>query len=309
MSGIFAVDVGGTKIRACTVSADGAPVDVVEERVVAADSPEPLIDQIVGLINQVAGGAPIRGVVTTPGAVDSYTGVIAHAVNVPISGVPMADRLAAATGSDLRVVVDTAAGAVAEFGPDGAAPGCRNGVYFTVSTGIGMTMVLGGRVFSGSNHQAGEIGHVPVTVDRGAPLCACGRRGCLEAYASGTGIGNLIPVAGAGTTGRDVLDAADRGEPDARTAVEHAVDLLAMSVIGIVQLLDPAAIVLGGGMLLGGGLFGPVVDRMGSLAGQDTAALPCRLLPPRHGEHSPLAGAAALAAQTPESALLMGWSS
>lgn len=163
---------------------------------------------------------------------------------------PLASRLSDALDA-LTVFVDrdTAMAAVAE-GTVGAARGVRDFVYVTVSTGLGGTIVSGGRMLRGATNTAGEIGHFPVAFqfdpsrDAAAdlPRCGCGSYGCAESFAAGRNMADALGVAGAA----EVFAAADRGDERATTIVTRAERALANLAVGLVNVLNPALIVVGG---------------------------------------------------------------
>ncbi|WP_162529281.1 ROK family protein [Segeticoccus rhizosphaerae] len=303
----FAVDIGGSRIRVAAVSPDLTlqPIYATPD---VSGGPAGLVKQLEGLVRMACEGSPLSaGVVATPGAVNSHTGTISSATNLPLTGYPLGDALSQRLGVDVKVVVDTAAAAVAEFGASGAAADCSIGAYVTVSTGIGTSLVVDGRVVEGAHSRAGELGHVPVRTGPEAEPCPCGQRGCLEMYASGAGLARLSGRAGGPTGAAAVLDAARHGEPGARQLVEQAVDLLCRALAGLVHVLDPAAVVLGGGLLLGGRLLEVLVQRLGEIIVIPGWSARSVLREAAHGDLSPLTGAAALAAGTPAAMRLIGW--
>ena len=216
----------------------------------------------------------------------------------------------------MRLVGDATAATVAEF-CSGAAAGARHGAYVTVSTGIGMGLVVDGRLVAGLDDQAGELGHIPVRPG-GAP-CGCGQRGCLEAYASGRGLADRARDAcreGARSSlraleperisARDVVAAARREDDLAMGLVDDAVELLAGALATLVRLLAPQVLVLGGGVLGSSGLMDPVRERVVALLEPNAAGLRERIRPAVHGELSALRGAAAICRADEAAVALMG---
>jgi glucokinase len=227
--------------------------------------------------------------------------VVRAASNLPFRDFPLGPRLADALGVPVTIVVDTAAAAIAEFAAGGAAAGQRTGAYVTVSTGIGMALVVDGRLHAGARSQAGELGHVPVAVGDGALNCPCGQRGCLEAYASGSG---LVRRAAAGHSAADILRLARAGTPWASDLVADAVDRLAAALAGVIRVLDPDVMVLGGGLLVHTGLFDPVRERIADLLRATVPNAATIVRPAAYGDLSPLRGAAALARRDPDALAL-----
>lgn len=178
-----------------------------------------------------------------PGPLDHRSGRVHVAPNIPgFEDVALADDLSRELGG-LPVFVDrdTVIAAIGE-GLAGAARGHRDYVYVTVSTGVGGAIVSGGRMIRGATNTAGEIGHWPVGLT--GPRCGCGSYGCVESFAGGR---NLAAQFGSRDAG-GVFRAAEAGDPRARELVERAEAALASLAIGLVNVLDPSRIVVGGGI-------------------------------------------------------------
>ncbi len=228
----------------------------------------------------MSGGALVTVGVGVPGLVDRQ-GVLKFAPNLlGASGTAVKEGLEGRLGGRVAVQVDndatcTAAGECAY----GAASGRLDVLFVTVGTGIGGGVLAGGRILRGGGNLAGEIGHM--VVNPHGPPCGCGRRGCWERYASGSGLGRIArDYAYAGQAGRVVALAggdsdAVRGEHVVRAAAEadeSAVAILgefsfwlALGLANLANILDPEMIVIGGG-LVGAGevLFGPVREAFAS---------------------------------------------
>jgi predicted NBD/HSP70 family sugar kinase/biotin operon repressor len=147
---------------------------------------------------------------------------------------------------DLPVHLDNDAnlGALAEVAL-GAGVGARDAVYLMVSGGIGAGLILGGEIYRGTGGTAGELGHV--LVDEGGPICRCGNRGCLETFAGGPAIVELLrPSHGAGLTLERVIALAVEGDSGARRAIADAGRVLGRSVAAIVNAFNPELIIVGG---------------------------------------------------------------
>jgi len=186
-----------------------------------------------------------------PGPLDHRTGLVHEAPNlVGFKELPLARRLSdALDGLTVFVDRDTAMAAIAE-GAAGAARGARDFVYVTVSTGLGGTIVSGGRMLRGATNTAGEIGHWPVAFqldarrDASAEVarCGCGSFGCAESFAAGRNMADAYGVAGAA----EVFAAAAKGDARAMEIVTRAERALANLAVGLVNVLNPALIVVGG---------------------------------------------------------------
>jgi glucokinase len=300
----IAVDIGGTKILVAHARRPEQPLCVATRHDVG---PERIVDQIVEAVESLWRPG-VRGplVVASPGDLDTRSGVVRYAANLPFRTFDLAGALSRRLGSPATLIGDATAATVAEFSGGGAGAGCRHGAYVTVSTGVGMGIVVGDRLVAGQGDQAGELGHVPVRLPDGVP-CRCGQRGCLEAYASGRGMadrardaceqhrgGRLERYAPEAITAREVIEAWRAGDGPAGRIVEDAIDLLGRAVAATVRLLAPSVVVLGGGVLLAGGLLDAVRDRAAEVLRPNDAGLRGRLRPARYGELSALVGAAAL---------------
>lgn len=262
MIGAVGIDVGGTWLRAARM--DGHGRLSTPRRVPAPHGdPDALIAAIADLAASCAPQGPVG--VGVAGLVDR-DGHLVVSPNLAIQDVPLARRLAEAAGRPFVVANDASVAALAEQRL-GAAADARDVVLCTVGTGVGGGVVLGGRLHLGRSGFAGEIGHI--VVERGGRRCACGDQGCLEAYASATAIADEAarrlasgtrPVAGdpdgtdravlaPGATPRaeEVLAAAENGDELAQDVLREAGAWLGMAVAGLVNLLDPDVVVLGGG--------------------------------------------------------------
>jgi glucokinase len=248
------VDVGGTKIATALVAADGrvlgragCPSDglTYDELVTAithtvtdviTDPPGDWGDRVVGVGLAIAGNvsADRSRVETSP--------------HLPLHGQPLqADLQRAGVGAPVVVENDANAAAWAEWvlGPHA---GLRDLALVTVGTGLGGGIVMGGRLQRGAHGFAGEPGHVIVVPDGRA--CPCGGHGCWEQYASGTALGRAYRELGGdpSVTGPAVTTAAQRGDPLALAAFDEIGRWLGLGLAGVVAMLDPGVIILGGGV-------------------------------------------------------------
>jgi glucokinase len=212
----------------------------------------------------------------------------------------------------LKAVVenDANAGALGEW-VFGAGQGCRHLVYLTISTGIGGGILLDGRLYRGSNGQAGELGHLPV-LPQGA-RCDCGNRGCLEALCSGKSIGRRAAEAVAGQPARGeglrclagdgelsaevVFRAAGQGDPLAGELVEETCQYLGVGLACIINTLAPELIVLGGGVSRAGETLLAPLRRAALRHTMPVHRSLVRLEQARHPDRAVLLGAVALAGE------------
>jgi len=201
--------------------------------------------------NEVAGAG-----VSLPGPLDATRDRVLHPPNLPGWGVvPVRETLENALGCPVRVENDANAAALAEW-RYGAGRGCDDLVYLTMSTGIGCGLILGGRLHSGFGHFAGELGHAPV--EWPGERCACGLRGCLEAYVGGAAwqqrLRREAPDDGAvarSAGGRErirpehAVEAAHAGDAFACSEIERLTDYLARAIVALHFTLAPERVVLG----------------------------------------------------------------
>ena len=228
------VDLGGTKTEAMVMAADGR--ELLRRRVPtpAGDYPA-TVEAVAGLVEalerEAGGRAPAVGV-GMPGALDPRTGLIQNANSTCLIGHPFDKDLTARLGRPVRLANDADCFALSEA-VDGAAAGRRVVFGVILGTGVGGGVVVDGKLVAGPNAIAGEWGHNPLPWpqdgERPGPECYCGRRGCVETFLSGPGLKR--------DTGAEPSEALRRYE-----------DRLARALAVVINILDPHAIVLGGGL-------------------------------------------------------------
>jgi glucokinase len=261
------IDVGGTKINAFLVARDGT---VLERSNVPtpADDEEATLTTMVGLASSLKTSEVVAVGVGAAGMVDATEGVLRFAPNLAWRDLPIADRMRDALGLPCQVDNDASMAAYGEF-RFGAGRGYRHMLLVTVGTGIGGGIVADGRPFRGANGFAAEIGHVIVEPD--GPLCGCGNRGCWEQVAAGRAIDRrgreeareqehsiLRRLAGGDpdkVTGALVTEAAERGDDVARGILAEVGRRLGEGIAGLVNVLDPQVVVVGGGAIVAGDLL------------------------------------------------------
>src|SRR6266571_7095913 len=186
---IVGVDVGGTKVAAGLVDANGEILSQQRVTMISNDSAERGLQAVLSAIAQVVpdGASAVTGIgICAPGPLDPTTGVILNPPNVPCwRNFPLAESIQKTYHGPVRVDNDANAAALAET-RWGAARGYRNVFYASIGTGIGTGIIFDGHIFHGRTGAAGEGGHV--SIDYRGPLCGCGKPGCIEVLASGTAI-------------------------------------------------------------------------------------------------------------------------
>jgi glucokinase len=296
------VDVGGTKLLAVVVDGDGAVVS--EQKVARPRGGDAVVETVAGLAADVdAIGLGIAGLV-------DRGGVLRVAPNLAeIEDFPFRDRLADRLGRPVAVDNDATVAAWGEFRV-GAAAGAQDAVVVTLGTGIGGGVIAGGVLQRGATGFAGEPGHM--VVDPNGPACPCGRRGCWERFASGSGLGRLgreaaeagrapavLELAGGdpeAVRGEHVGDAAQAGDVGALAVMDAFAWWVALGVANLVNILDPEVVVVGGGLVeLGDVLLDPVRSKYTDLvlAPQHRPAVP--IVAATLGERAGAIGAGLLA--------------
>ena len=306
------LDVGGTKVLGIVID-PADPARVVHERLVPTPvGGEGLVDLLAALageLRDLAPEPPVAVGVGVPGPVD-HDGVLrmgAHLAKIrdlPLRAA-LRERLAVPVAADN----DANAHAIAEHRA-GAALGAADALVVTLGTGIGAGWISEGRLVRGAHGFAGEPGHM--VVDPNGPPCPCGQRGCWERFASGTGLARMARDAAVGgrlaaavelaggdpdlVRGEHVTAAAREGDVDALVVLDQLADWIALGLSNLVNLLDPARIVIGGGLVDASDLLLPRVRTvvrarvLGGLGRDEVAIVPAVL-----GERAGAIGAALLA--------------
>jgi fructokinase len=241
------------------------------------------------------GGKRFVGV-ATPGSISPKTGLIRNANSLWLNAKPFREDLAARLGAPVRMINDANCLALSEAS-DGAAAGAQVVFAAILGTGCGGGVAVNGRVIEGANAIAGEWGHTPLpwpnAQEHLAPPCWCGRHGCLELYVSGTGFeADYRRAAGRTLAGPDIAAAARQGEPHAAAALARYLDRLGRGLAVICNVIDPDAIVLGGGMSNIPELYARLPAEIGRWIFSDVCST--RVVPARYGDSSGVRGAAML---------------
>jgi glucokinase len=248
------VDVGGTKLAAGAVSAEGTVVRRTRRQTPAGDA-DALLSTIVAVVEELLAGGPALPVgVAIAGLVDRQ-GRVRYGPNIGVRDLPLADLAARALAVPIALVNDASAAVLGEQRVGGAV-GHEDVVMFTLGTGVGGGVMVAGRLVEGHDGLAGELGHV--IVEDGGRRCPCGTLGCLEAYASGRAIealaherftGERVAMLPPATplTGRAVVDAARSGVAEAEAVLGDVGRWLGVAIASMVAALDPSIVLVGGG--------------------------------------------------------------
>lgn len=287
------VDLGGTKIEIIALDDAGA---VRARRRVATPAGD--YDGIVAAI-----AALVRGVETQlataasvgvgmPGAISLTTGLVKNANSTVLIGRRFPADLESALAREIRIENDANCFALSEA-RDGAGADAATVFGVILGTGAGGGIVIDGRVVRGRSAIAGEWGHNPLpwprADERPGPACYCGKMGCIETFVSGTAL-HADHLSHGGTPTADLVAAARGGDDTAAGTLARYEDRLARALASVVNVLDPHAIVLGGGVSNLPGLAPAVAARMGAYVFSDTFDTPIRIA--QHGDSSGVRGAA-----------------
>jgi glucokinase len=269
---VVAIDVGATTIKGARYDRLGAREASLT---VATPSDGPETVAAIAATAEALTAADTRSVgVAVPGLVDPVLGVVRYAANLQWRDVALRSQLSDRLGCPVAIEHDAVAATRAEAAAAG--PGEDALLFVSLGTGISTGFAFAGQVWRGSRGHAGELGHSCVVPD-GEP-CACGQKGCLETYASGSAVARRYVDAG-GPTGSDAAHvvARRRTDPLATRVWNDAVQALATALTTAVLLLDPAVIVFGGGVSAAGpALLDPVADAMATrLAWRPVPPLRC----------------------------------
>jgi glucokinase len=304
------VDLGGTKIEAALIDRAGNLMGTARRPTNVGEGVAAVVDRVVACIEELlAAERAVAGVgIGAAGMTDSRRGVVMLASNLKWRGVPLRDlvveRLGAEWAGRVWVDKDTNAAALGEM-LYGAGRGARHLLYVTVGTGVGGGMVLDGRLYHGATEGAADIGHLVLEPD--GDLCGCGKRGCLEALASGPAIARracaalergepsaLTCLDREAITAVEVVAAAREGDDLARAAVEEAGRYLGVALAYYVDISNPERIIIGGGVAAAGDLLLEPARRVIAARALPSNAEAARVMLAGLGGQSGAIGAAAL---------------
>jgi glucokinase len=308
------IDLGGTKCLGLALDGDRV---VGETRWPTPKGGDALVEELAHMVSELertaSADAPQRWSVGSvgvgaPGLVDRR-GLLEVAPNLPgVARLPLRTELEGRLGVPVAVDNDVTVAAWGEHRA-GAARGRDDVVMVTLGTGIGGGIVAGGRLCRGSNGFAGEVGHV--VVDPEGPPCPCGRRGCWERFASGSGLARLgreaaeagraagvVALAGGdpgAVRGEHVTRALASGDADAKELMARFSWWVALGLANLANIFDPEAFVIGGGLVdVGDALFIPVRQAFEGMVLAGGAGTPVEIVPAALGERAGAMGAALL---------------
>jgi glucokinase len=310
------LDVGGTKLAAATLQAGRLSQCTTEPT--NHSGAGALMEQLAAAIERLRTPATRAVGIGLPSTIEFATGRVRHTVNVPLTDVPLRLLLAQRTGLPVWVENDASCAALAEAFHNGRLV-CPDLVMFTVGTGVGGGLVLGGRLYRGATGAAAELGHTLIALGladgRPATPAEFPQPGSLEQLASGRALDALALeaahahpesalgrrlAAGEEITGRDAVQLAETGDALARDVMELLGERLGIGIANAINTFDPAEVVIGGGVSRAGELLRGPAERSARRHVVPGAGTATRIRLARHGRHAGVLGAALLAAQEGE---------
>ena len=289
------IDLGGTKIEGVALDARGVVAARRRVKTPQGDydgTVRALVDLVRGLEEETGGKATVG--LGMPGIISPATGLVKNANSVCLNGRPLDRDLETALGRPIRIENDANCFALSEAS-DGAAAGrvCVFGVI--LGTGTGGGVVVGGRILHGRNAVGGEWGHNPMPWPEPGEWpgesCYCGRTGCIETFLSGPGLArDYARATGHPIDPVEIVRRAGAGEKEAAACLDGYVNRLARALATIINVIDPDAIVLGGGLSSIERLYPDVPEQWSRYVFSDHVTT--ELLPPKFGDSSGVRGAA-----------------
>ncbi len=266
MAYYLGIDIGGTNI-ACGIVNDNC--EIIARSKVKTNAPRPYGEILADIIRGAKLACEETGIslseldsvgIGCPGTCNQDTGAVEYSNNLGFVNVPLRPDVEKALGVKTFLGNDADAAAYGEYCA-GAAKGAENAVVITLGTGVGSGIIIGGKIYSGSNFAGGEIGHTVISVD-GRP-CTCGRKGCFEAYSSATGLVNitrdyaekypaslmakLIKQDGR-ISARTAYAAMKQGDEAGRIVTDEYVKYLAVGIANVINIFQPDVLCIGGGV-------------------------------------------------------------
>jgi glucokinase len=307
------IDLGGSNLRAAIVGEGAALANVHKEAVGEPRDPDTIVERIAAACEALA--ANERGVSVGVGIaamLRDREGTVANSPHLRWRDVPFGKLLARRLGPRFAVGVYNDVNAIV-YGEAsaGAAVGCRDVLGVYVGTGIGAGLIVNGALVEGATNCAGEIGHTKVRWDDKAEPCACGSRGCVEAYCGGSYIlRRIVKELGAGARSSalhhagglehinpgHVDQAAGEGDEWALALWTELAPLLAVALGNAVAVLNPDTLILGGGLLGRTPVLYDMVTATMMVAGNAPSLEPLRIVPAELGDDAGIVGSAHLAA-------------
>jgi fructokinase len=288
------IDLGGTKIEALAIDDNGA--EMMRHRVATPREYDETVSAVAGLVKKLEGDTGQTGSVGVgiPGSISKVSGLVKNSNCLWLNGRTFDTDLSVALKREVRVDNDGNCFAVSEA-TDGAAAGKHVVFGVILGTGCGGGVAVDGRSISGLNGVAGEWGHNPLPwatpEEYPGPVCYCKKHGCLERWISGTGVElDYMTATGINRSAREIVEDFDAGKPEAVATMERFEDRLARGLAHVIDIFDPDAIVIGGGLSNFSHLYQTVPQKLAQYVFGGEAATP--VLRAVHGDASGVRGAA-----------------
>lgn len=261
------IDLGGTNIVAGVVNEN---YEIISKASTKTNCPRPEKEIACDMAKMAVEAVKKAGLdmekdvewvgIGTPGIANSSTGVIEYSNNLGFKNTPMVEYIQEYINKPVFIENDANAAAYGEY-VAGAAKGAENAVCITLGTGVGGGIIIGGKIYAGSNFGGAEIGHTVIEVD--GAQCSCGRKGCFEAYSSATGLIRMTKEAIAlhpgcimdnmskdkgKVTARTSFDSMRAGDPFAKEVVDKYIKYLACGITNVINIFQPDILCIGGGV-------------------------------------------------------------
>ena len=272
----FGVDIGGTTCKIGLFETNGTLLDKWEIPTRTENEGSSILPDVAASIEaklseKQISKADVQGIgIGVPGPVTSE-GVVKKCINLGWSVFNVAETMEKLCGMPVKAGNDANVAALGEMW-QGGGKGHRNVVMVTLGTGVGGGIIIDGKMVSGSNGAGGEIGHLVVNTEE-TETCGCGKKGCLEQYASATGIVRIAKQMLAETgqdsvlrqteplTAKDIFDAAKAGDPAADAIVDRAMEILGIALANVACVVNPEIFVIGGGVSKAGSIITERVEK------------------------------------------------
>lgn len=259
------IDIGGTSIKGAAVTSDGQIGEIFSVPVFREDSSEVTLKRLADVLNKYIVNLPDKNVqgigVGCPGAIDSIKGIVDYSNNLCWNNVPLKAILEKATNIPVKITNDANAATLGEV-KFGAGKIYNNAIMLTLGTGVGGGIVINGKLYEGNEGKGAELGHSVIVVD--GEQCSCGRKGCLEAYASATALireakkamgknpkSKLWELAGGDISkinGKITFEACKAGDSVAQQVVDWYVKYLGEGILNFCNIFRPDVVILSGGI-------------------------------------------------------------
>ena len=300
---LLGFDIGGTKCAVITARWENGQIELLKKEKIDTDlsvAPEEMVDRLIALADGIVEEKPEAIGISCGGPLDSSRGIILGPPNLPgWDHVEIVDRIQKHFGAPAHLQNDANACAVAEW-KFGAGMGCENMVFLTFGTGLGAGLILNGKLYSGTNDNAGECGHI--RLDRFGPV-GYGKAGSFEGFCSGGGLAQLgytlaleqiqqgkAPayfqngMSAKDVTAKSIADAARQGDETALRVYEICGEYLGKGLSVLIDILNPQRIVIGSVFARSGDLLRPAMERVIAEETLPLSASCCQVVPAQLGE-------------------------